>query len=163
MSGSPFGRTCDEAGLVAVATALAPCLQPGTVLFLRGELGAGKTTFVRALLRALGWDGPVKSPTYTLVESYPLAAFPLHHFDLYRLADPDELTLVGIRDYCDGRAVLAVEWPDKGGGRLPSPDLTLVLDGQGDERRLRLEAHSACGALAVQGLAESGDAGGKAG
>ncbi|TNF34709.1 MAG: tRNA (adenosine(37)-N6)-threonylcarbamoyltransferase complex ATPase subunit type 1 TsaE [Gammaproteobacteria bacterium] len=136
------GLRVDEAGLEAMAGALARVLEPGTVLFLQGDLGAGKTTFVRALLRALGWQQAVKSPTYTIVESYPLAQFTLHHFDCYRLADPQELQLLGIRDYFDGDSVVAVEWPDKGAGYLSTPDLVVALEGSGASRQLQWQACS---------------------
>jgi tRNA threonylcarbamoyladenosine biosynthesis protein TsaE len=133
-------HTLDEPALVAAAGRLAHALEPGTVLFLQGDLGAGKTTWVRAMLRALGWQQAVKSPTYALVESYPLAVFPFHHFDCYRLRDAEELQMMGIRDYFDGRAVVAVEWPDKGAGELPAPDLIIALAGDGSTRQMRWSA-----------------------
>lgn len=143
----------DEAALGRCAAVMAVRLEPGTVLWLQGELGAGKTTFMRALLRALGWQGPVKSPTYTLVESYPLPPFTLHHFDLYRLADPEELAFAGIRDYADGQAVLGIEWPDKGAGFLPPADLVLQVRGTGLQRELLATALSSRGEGLVQALA----------
>jgi len=139
------GLRVDEAGLEAIAGELARVLEPGTVLFLQGDLGAGKTTFVRALLRALGWQQAVKSPTYTIVESYPLPAFTFHHFDCYRLADPQELELLGIRDYFRDDTVVAVEWPEKGAGYLSTPDLVLALSGCGETRQLQWQASSVRG------------------
>lgn len=135
----------DEAALIAAAGRFSQQLEPGTVLFLEGDLGAGKTTFVRAMLRSLGWQQAVKSPTYTLVESYPLPAFTVHHFDCYRLLDPEELQLMGIRDYFDGKAVVAVEWPEKGKGMLSTPDVVITLEGNGDTRTLRLDARTGRG------------------
>lgn len=108
----------DEAATRALGAALAatiPLAAPnGFVVALSGELGAGKTTLVRAWLRALGHDGPVRSPTYTLVEPYEVGASTVHHFDLYRLADEDELDAMGFRDYLSGGLAL-VEWPERGG------------------------------------------------
>ena len=124
---------------------LASCLYPGLTIFLRGDLGAGKTTLARACLRALGYTGPVKSPTYTLVESYELPELKLHHLDLYRLADPEELEWIGIRDLADGQGILLVEWPERGVGGLPPPDLELALAHAGEARSARLGAGTAAG------------------
>lgn len=124
---------------------LARVLRPGCVLYLRGELGAGKTTLVRGLLRGLGHRGTVKSPTYTLVEPYQLGEWRLFHWDLYRLVDPEELEFLGLRDQLDGEAVLLIEWPERGRGELPAADLEVVLDYAGAGRNCRLEAHSGVG------------------
>lgn len=124
---------------------LAHALEPGCVLYLRGELGAGKTTLVRGLLRRLGHSGPVKSPTYTLVEPYQIRSWRLFHWDLYRLADPEELEFLGLREQADGAAVLLIEWPERGLSFLPSADLTLSLAYAGEGRICRLEAGSAVG------------------
>ena len=108
----------NEKQMFDIAKEYVTTLKAGTVVFLHGNLGAGKTTFVKGVLRALGYDGNVKSPTYTLVESYELKDFNLYHFDLYRLADPEELEWVGVRDYFNDSSVCFVEWPEKGDGFL---------------------------------------------
>lgn len=124
---------------------LAACCGGGEVVFLNGDLGTGKTTLVRGFLKRLGYTGPVKSPTYTLVESYRPGHFDVHHLDLYRLADPEELEWIGIRDLLAGDAVCLIEWPGQGRGILPQPDLMLALEYRSEGRRLRLEASGSRG------------------
>jgi len=115
------------------------------VLYLEGELGAGKTTCVRSLLRTLGVAGPIRSPTYTLIEVYALAALTCVHVDLYRLRAGAEVEDLGLRDYLDGECLLLVEWPEKGGTALPPADVALALDYHQEARTGRLTARSRLG------------------
>lgn len=133
---------------------LARCVPAGAVVFLEGDLGAGKTTLARGFLRGLGHTGAVRSPTYTLVEPYETASGPVYHFDLYRLADPEELEFMGVRDFFGGEARCLVEWPGRGTGWLPSPDLTLRLEREGAGRRLSLEPATPAGARTLACLQE---------
>ncbi len=116
---------CDEAATVAYGKAFAQRIEAGQIVYLEGDLGAGKTTWVKGLLSGFGYRGVVTSPTFTLVESYTLAALTLHHFDLYRLQHPEELEMIGFRDYLSENAVCCVEWPQRGSGLLPDPDWVL--------------------------------------
>ena len=118
----------DEGATLALGAALAPTLEPGLTIYLRGELGAGKTTVIRGLLRALGWQGPVRSPTYALVEVYAVSRLDLHHFDFYRFQDPREWIDAGFRESFNGRTVSLIEWPEKAGGILPPADLQIDLE-----------------------------------
>lgn len=112
------------------------------VIFLDGDLGAGKTTLARGLIRSLGYTGHVKSPTYTLIEPYELAEATVYHLDLYRLVSPEELELLGFRDLTSADALLLVEWPERAAGELMQPDLTISLAIEGDGRELTLSAHT---------------------
>ena len=128
----------DEAGTAALGAALARALAPGLAIYLHGDLGAGKTTFVRHLLRALGVQGRIKSPTYAIVEPHELPDWPdlgVWHFDFYRFGDPREWEDAGFRDLFASPGLKLVEWPDKAAGLLPQPDLALTLDLQTDGRR----------------------------
>ena len=122
-------------------------------LYLQGELGAGKTTFVRGLLRGLGYQGLVKSPTYALVEPYEAGGRRLYHFDLYRLAAPEELEALGGRDYFHERGLCLVEWPERAAGVLPPPDLLLRLSLAGTGRELDCEARTPAGERCLAGCA----------
>lgn len=124
----------DEAAVARLAAAFAKVVSPPLVLFLRGDLGAGKTTFARAYIHALGFVGYVKSPSYGLLETYRAGGQTVLHLDLYRIEDPEELEYLALRDLFDASAVLLVEWPDRGGDRLPAADLVLDF-GESDEVR----------------------------
>jgi tRNA threonylcarbamoyladenosine biosynthesis protein TsaE len=115
------------------------------VISLRGELGAGKTTLVGGVLNALGHRGPVRSPTYTLIEPYDLSGRPVYHLDLYRLIDPAEVEGLGVRDLLAGNSLLLIEWPEKGGDFVPAADLEVSIDYAGVGRQLRVSAHSPVG------------------
>ena len=135
----------DEAATLQLGAALAPCLTPGLVIFLLGELGAGKTTLVRGLLRGLGYEGRVKSPTYTLLEVYEVSRLDLHHFDFYRFSDPREWIDAGFRETFNGRIVSLIEWPQRAGGLLPPADIEIALEASGSGRSASLQASSPAG------------------
>ena len=150
----PFSHfLADEAATTDFARKLAVCLHPGMVVYLKGDLGAGKTTLVRALLRALGHKGPVKSPTYALVEVYVVSSLYWYHFDFYRFNHPEEFVDAGLGEYFRNDSVCLVEWPDKAAGFVPAADLVIALgfeqsvDGSdaGEGRRIQLCARSAGG------------------
>lgn len=135
----------DEAATFTLAAQLAPLIPAGCIIFLYGQLGAGKTTFTRGLLRAWQYQGKVKSPTYTLVEPYTVSAFEVFHFDLYRLHHPEELQHIGIAEYFSKQSVCIIEWPEKGLSALPKPDLACYIKQMPEGRALSMEAHSAQG------------------
>lgn len=118
----------DEAATLALGSELATQFSGGGVVYLQGELGAGKTTLVRGYLRALGYEDSVKSPTYTLVEPYEIDDFSIAHLDLYRVTDPAELEYIGIEDVLRDVSLTFIEWPENGEGYLPPPDLTIELE-----------------------------------
>lgn len=126
----------DEAATLALGAALAQTLAPGLVIYLDGDLGSGKTTLVRGVLRGLGYTGNVKSPTFTLVELYAISSLNLHHFDFYRFSQPEEYLDAGLDEYFQGGAVCLVEWPDKAGDYLAPADLRVSLAIEDDGRRI---------------------------
>jgi tRNA threonylcarbamoyladenosine biosynthesis protein TsaE len=130
----------DEDAMVRFGESLGRACGGRGVIFLEGDLGMGKTTLCRGVLRAYGHRGAVKSPTYTLVEPYDLGGRRLYHFDLYRLADPEELEYLGIRDYFEDDELCLIEWPQRGAGWLPVPDLQLSVSIEGQGRRLECHA-----------------------
>ncbi len=132
----------DEAAQVAFGEVLGRALEWHGCVFLEGDLGAGKTTLSRGVLKAFGYTGAVKSPTYTLVEPYDFGAYQVHHFDLYRLADPEELEFIGARELLDGTALNLIEWPSRGEGWLPVADVIVTLSVIEEGRQAELEAFS---------------------
>jgi tRNA threonylcarbamoyladenosine biosynthesis protein TsaE len=122
------------------------------LIYLHGALGTGKTTLVRGILRALGYRGLVKSPTFTLVEPYALERVDAYHFDLYRVSDPEELEFLGFRDYLKNQSVCLVEWAERGAQRLPPPDIDVTIHNVDDRRTVKLESHSDQGTKLLSGL-----------
>lgn len=146
----------DESASQQLAAQLAQHCTQG-VVHLVGDLGAGKTTLTRYWLQALGHQGNVKSPTYTLIEPYEINGQPIYHFDLYRLNDPYELELMGIRDYLEQpNALLLIEWPSKGEPIVPEADLLIQLTVAGEQRQAILTAYTANGEHMLQALPHAG-------
>ena len=139
-------RHCaNEAEQMALGAELSRVTDAPCILFLQGDLGAGKTTLARGFLRERGYTGPVRSPTYTLVEPYPLANDTVYHLDLYRLANGEELEYLGLRDMLESASILLIEWPEQGAGWLPQADLELHIQHQPDGRDIQLHANTASG------------------
>jgi tRNA threonylcarbamoyladenosine biosynthesis protein TsaE len=135
----------DDQGTAAAGAALALSAPERAVVYLQGELGAGKSTLARAWLRALGVQGTIRSPTYTLLERYPTRTGDAVHLDLYRLADAAELDFLGLDELAAEVPLWLVEWPERGAGSLPAPDLRLSLTTEGPGRQLLLEAGTPAG------------------
>jgi len=149
----------DEAATERLAAALAiACLGPATtqplVIFLEGDLGAGKTTLVRALIKSRGYRGRVKSPTYTLIESYVLNGTQIHHLDFYRVADAEELTYLGVRDLVSEPGLWLIEWPHRGLGFLPPADLRVLLSYAAGGRAADVSAFTPAGSAALDALGQ---------
>lgn len=134
------------------AAHLAACIEGGAIIYLYGSLGAGKTTFARGFLRALGYNDKVKSPTFSLVEMYDFDERTIFHFDLYRLEDPRELKDIGIEEYFIPNAICLIEWPEKGMPFLPEPDLACHIDFANEGRAIILEAYTIRGETIIKKL-----------
>ncbi|MBV7548586.1 tRNA (adenosine(37)-N6)-threonylcarbamoyltransferase complex ATPase subunit type 1 TsaE [Pseudomonas sp. PDM26] len=145
----------DEQAMSDFGARIARITQGHGLIFLEGNLGMGKTTLSRGIIRGLGHVGAVKSPTFTLVEPYEIGDIHAFHFDLYRLVDPEELEYLGIRDYFEDDALCLIEWPEKGAGFLPKPDLTITISPQDSGRSLNILSQGSrgetwCAALALE-------------
>ena len=127
-----------ETATIAIGQQLAQHVltEMNNIVYLEGTLGSGKTTLARSIIQGFGWQGSVKSPTYTLVELYELSAGTIAHMDLYRLSDPEELEFIGIRDFTDGNTLCLIEWPERGAGLLPDADLKILISESGNGRTL---------------------------
>ncbi|MGI9230081.1 MAG: tRNA (adenosine(37)-N6)-threonylcarbamoyltransferase complex ATPase subunit type 1 TsaE [Gammaproteobacteria bacterium] len=148
--------TCPAAAdLEHFAAAFTAAATDGLTIYLQGELGAGKTTFVRGLLRALGYTGAVKSPTYTLVEPYRFGEHAVYHFDFYRFHDPAELESIGHRDYFTADSCCLVEWPERAGALLPEPDIRITLTILPTGRRVGYHGHSKAGQALLDSLPDA--------
>lgn len=144
----------DEYAMEAFGATLADFMQNGGLVTLSGNLGAGKTTLTRGFMHAVGHNGAVKSPTYTLVEPYDIKGRKIMHFDLYRLSDPEELEFLGFRDYLDGSTLCLIEWPEKAQDFLPEPDLAITIEVVKNGRQISWQSFSESGALVDQQLTE---------
>jgi len=136
----------------ALGARMAARLGKVRLIYVHGPLGAGKTTLVRGMLRALGHAAAVKSPTFTLVEPYELRGHRIYHFDLYRLDDPEELEFLGMRDYLHGDGVCVVEWAERAQGVLPPPDIDVMIQATEKGRMVRIAAHTDSGNALLNAL-----------
>ncbi|REG81623.1 tRNA (adenosine(37)-N6)-threonylcarbamoyltransferase complex ATPase subunit type 1 TsaE [Marinomonas pollencensis] len=143
-----------EEAMEAFGAGLAQAFNKGAVVYLEGDLGMGKTTMVRGVLRGLGYEGPVKSPTYTLVEPYEFTDLEVFHFDLYRVGDAEELEYMGIRDYFTERGVCLIEWAEMGLGVLPEADVIVSIERIAQGRKVVVASGTEKGSLALRSLSE---------
>ncbi|MEJ2619509.1 MAG: tRNA (adenosine(37)-N6)-threonylcarbamoyltransferase complex ATPase subunit type 1 TsaE [Candidatus Thiodiazotropha sp.] len=143
-------RLTGEAEQEALGRRLALNCRPPCIVYLAGDLGAGKTTLARGFLRGVGYQGRVKSPTYTLLEPYELDRLNCYHFDLYRLADAEELAYLGIEDLLTEKSVMLIEWPEKGVGGLPAADLLIKIRHDGLSRQITIDGVSEQGIEIIQ-------------
>ncbi len=132
----------DEQAMQALGESFAKSMTNGMTLHFSGELGAGKTTLIRGVLRGLGYSGAVKSPTFTLVESYTINSNAVYHMDFYRVEDAQELETIGIRDYLDGSGLCLIEWPERANGLLPEPDVKIHIKDQKPGRKVQIEVQN---------------------
>jgi tRNA threonylcarbamoyladenosine biosynthesis protein TsaE len=143
----------DEEAMLVFGETLAKAITGGAIVYLYGQLGAGKTTLVRGILRSMGYEDKVKSPTYTIVEPYEIGSVIVYHFDLYRLNTPDELEQIGMADYAGADAICLIEWPEKGFPLLPMPDLACYIEIKDQGRVLRVESQTQRGEVILTQLA----------
>jgi len=141
-----------EADTLALGADFAQAIRPGMVIYLSGDLGAGKTTLARGLLRGLGYLGRVKSPTFTLVEVYEISRLYLYHFDFYRFSNPRELGEAGFREYFNSDSVCLVEWPEKAAAGLAPADVKIVMQVAGSGRSVGIFAETEAGRLCLERL-----------
>lgn len=142
----------DAEGMEALGARLARVVVAGLIVHLTGDLGAGKTTLVRGFLRGLGYQGNVRSPTYTLIEPYELAERRVYHLDLYRLGDAEELEWIGLRDLLDGASMALLEWPERGHGVLPPADVEIRIEYRDSGRQVTLVGQTPAGERVAQQL-----------
>ncbi len=128
--------------MIAFGVKCAPCLSPGQVIFLDGDLGAGKTTLAKGLMAGWGYTGMVTSPTFTLLESYDLSHMSVHHFDLYRMESADELEMIGARELFNSASICLIEWPDKAAGFLPLPDVVFTIEHCAHGRHIKIDGNA---------------------
>ena len=140
----------DETATLALGAKIATILHSGLIIFLSGDLGAGKTTLARGILRGLGYQGKVKSPTYNLIELYKISRLYFYHFDFYRFEDPIEWEEAGFREYFNADSICLVEWPEKAGGLLPTADLRFLFHIAEAGRNVKIQADTEAGRLCLK-------------
>lgn len=155
MGSSPLVKHIEnEEAMLALGAKIAASLFPGMRVYLQGQLGAGKTTLCRGLLRGLGYIGPIKSPTYGIVEHYEINGLEFHHFDFYRICDPEECEYMGLRDYLSDEAIILVEWPEHVEKILPEASVycKITVSSDNDGREVELTAFDRQGEILIQNL-----------